>query len=94
MLPIEAGYIGYGGLGTFFADLESAWRGWEGAIEYESLEHDLQLRATHHGHVVIDIRLRESTPNGSSACSTLFIEPGEELSRIASDLANVLSHGD
>lgn len=93
-LALEAGYIGYAGLGTFFAELESAWKGWKGVIEYESLEHDLLLRATHRGHVMIDVRLRESTPDGWTASSTFSIEPGEELSRIASDVAGVLSHGD
>ena len=92
-LRIEAGYIGYAGLGTFFAELDRAWRGWKGAIEFESLEHDLLLRATHRGHVMIDVRLRESTPDGWTASSTISVDPGEELSRIASAVADVISHG-
>jgi hypothetical protein len=63
-------------------------------IEYESLEHDLQLRAIHNGHVMIDVRLSESTVGGWTASSTLSVEPGEELARISSDVAAVLSRQD
>ncbi|MFF1875665.1 DUF6228 family protein [Kitasatospora herbaricolor] len=91
VLKIEPGYIGFASLSTFFADLASSWRGWHGERVYESLEHDLEIRASHKGHVALDVGLRETTVDGWTARSTFWVEPAEELDRIAADVAGVLA---
>jgi hypothetical protein len=89
---IEGGYEGFAQLGTFFVGLATQWRGWNGEALYRSLEHHLELRAAHKGHaVVIDVTLRDAAIDGWTACSTFIIEPGEELSRIASDMEDLSS---
>lgn len=42
---------GFDDLAEFFQGLAADWRGWPGERAYESLEHELQLTATHNGHV-------------------------------------------
>ena len=91
VLEILPGYIGFTSLHAFFAELTSAWRGWHGEKVYESLEHDLKITATHTGHVALHVRLRETTVDGWSARATLLVEPGEELGRIASNVAGVIA---
>ena len=63
-----------------------------GARTYESLEHDLRLTATHDGHVQLVVQLRETlVPHGWSATAVVQIDPGEEMTRAAEDVAALLS---
>ena len=75
----------------FFADLARHWRGWRGERVYESLEGELRLIATYDRHVQITATLRQSTvENGWSATGTFTVEPGEQMSAIASDVQALL----
>jgi hypothetical protein len=77
---------------AFFQGLAVDWRGWPGERTYESLEHELRLTARHDGHVRIVVELRQSSlPDGWSASGVLVIDPGEELTRAAEDLTELLS---
>lgn len=91
-LDVSAGYIGFARLGEFFFQLADDWRGWVGERTYETLEHDLVLRATHRGHVHIDVRLSETTIDGWTASASIVIDAGEQLRQICSDVAAVVGH--
>jgi Family of unknown function (DUF6228) len=76
----------------FFRGLAADWRGWVGERTYESLERDLRLTATHDGHVRLAVQLRQSSiPDGWSASALVRLDPGEEMSRAARDIADLLS---
>lgn len=79
-------------LARFLTELAADWRGWRGERTYESLEHDLQLTATHDGHIQLAVQLQEtSAPDGWSAAGTVQLDPGEEMTRAALDVAALLS---
>ena len=92
-LRVSAHYAtGFDELVAFVNGLASDWRGWQGKRTYESLEHDLRLTATHDGHVRLVVQLREtSVPDGWSATGTVQLDPGEEMTRAALDVAALLS---
>jgi hypothetical protein len=92
-LRVSAHYAtGFDELIGFLRELASDWRGWHGERTYESLEHDLRLTATHDGHVHLGVKLRQtSLPDGWSATAIIQLEPGEEMSRAAEEVAAVLS---
>jgi hypothetical protein len=82
---------GFGDLLHFFDGMARDWKGWDGARVFESLEHDLTLTATHDGHIRLVVRLRESTvPDGWDVTVRLGLDPGEQLTDIASGLHVVL----
>jgi hypothetical protein len=95
---LEAGLTVYGGysegiepLAAFFEELAESWRGWPGERTCESIEHDLRIVATHDGHVRLKVRLRQSTdPDGWTAEAALSLEPGEQLSQAARDIAELV----
>ena len=79
---------------TFFRQLAADWRGWDGERTYESIGHDLRLTATHDGYVRLAVqRWQESGPQGWSAAAVISLEPGEEMTRVAEDVAALLSSG-
>lgn len=84
---------GFAGLVSYFADLSAAWRGWEGERVFESIEGDLRLTASHFGsRVSVVVVLWESTnPLGWRVEAELEIEPGEQLSRTADELSELLT---
>jgi hypothetical protein len=94
-LQVSAHYAtGFAELAEFFRGLASDWRGWPGERVYQSLEHDLRLAAVHDGfgHVRLAVQLRQSSlPDGWSAAAVIWLDPGEELSRAAEDVAAMLS---
>jgi hypothetical protein len=92
-LRISAHYAtGFDELVSFFRELAAGWRGWPGERTYESLEHDLRLVATHDGHVRLAVRLRRSTvPDGWPVDAVIRLDPGEEMTRVAEDVAAVLA---
>ena len=92
-LRVPAHYAtGFDELAGFLSGLASHWRGWHGERTYESLEHDLRLTATHDGHVRLAVQLREtSVPDGWSATGIVQLDPGEEMTRAAQDVAALLS---
>ncbi|WP_307089750.1 DUF6228 family protein [Arthrobacter sp. B2I5] len=86
---------GFDDLALFFADLAETWRGWNGTRNYESMERDFLLEATHTGsHVELHFTLQD--PESSSAWSLrgkLTLDAGEELSRASGDVQDLLRHG-
>ena len=83
---------GFTDLAKFFASMEKSWRGWRGTRTWQSLEGELSLIAVHHGGVIqLKVSLRRSAFDrgnaGWSAEGDLVIEPGEELTRIAREVA-------
>jgi hypothetical protein len=84
---------GFGDLAAFFGRLAADWRGWDGERVWESLEHDLRLAATHDGHVQLAVQLlqRPEWQAGWSAAAVISLEPGEEMTRVAEDVAALLS---
>jgi hypothetical protein len=76
----------------FFGRLAADWRGWQGERVYESLEHELRLAAIHDGHVRLAVQLRQTNlPHGWSAAAVIQLDPGEEMTRVADDVAALLS---
>lgn len=77
----------YSALADFFDDLAGSWRGWEGERYFGSLEGDLDLRATHDGHVRLAVRLRAvDAPGNWNVYATVTIDPGEDISSAARDV--------
>lgn len=82
---------------VFFAELATAWRGWEGERTWQSLEGDVALTATHDqlGTIALTVRLRSDTyasPGAYlwTAAATLFLDAGglDALARQAVQLTN------
>lgn len=91
-VEVVANYAqGFDDLVEFFRQLAQDWRGWAGERVWESVEGELSIAAAHRGHVELDVRLREGPHRRWSARSTLLIEPGEELTRGARDLAGLFA---
>ena len=90
---VDAHYAaGFDDLVAFFGQLAADWRGWDGERTYESIGHDLRLTATHDGYVRLAVQLwQESGPQGWSAAAVISLEPGEEMTRVAEDVAALLS---
>jgi hypothetical protein len=77
---------------AFFNRLAADWRGWQGERTYESLEHDLRLTAAHDGHVHLLVQLQETSGRDEwSATAVVQLDPGEEMTRAAEDVAALLA---
>lgn len=83
-------------LSGFVASLAAGWRGWDGVQTWQSMERQLALDARHdgRGHVSLGVTLRESGPDWDdtawSARAVFVLEAGEEMTRLAADLAHLL----
>jgi hypothetical protein len=91
-LRVSAHYAtGFDELAGFFRELAADWCGWQGERAYESLERELRLTATHDGHVRLAVFLRQSSvPDRWSAAAVIRLDPGEEMTRVAGDVAALL----
>ena len=80
------------GLASYFADLAEAWRGWSGPKVWESPEHDLRIEATFRsgGHVRLQFTARNGSIPSWEASLQLDVEAGEEMTRIAREVAALL----
>jgi hypothetical protein len=84
----EAYDEGFSGLARYFSDLAANWRGWRGSRDYESIEGDLRIQATHDGHVKLRVTLWESTvPEGWRVEAEVRLDAGEALTAAASEVA-------
>ena len=82
---------GFESLANFLAGLAEDWRGWSGAREYQSIEGDLRISATHDGHVNLNVLLWESTqPDGWRVEAAVRLDAGEQLGRAAADVADLV----
>jgi len=83
-------------LPAFLAHLVERWRGWEGTLAWTSMESEMTLEATHHGRQVrlaVTLRRPHRTfePDAWSARVVFTLEPGEQLSKLATDAAEILT---
>ena len=77
----------YGALADFFDGLAASWRGRDGERAFGSLEGDLDLVATHDGHVRLTVRLRVvDGPGDWDVRATVTVDPGEDISSAAADV--------
>lgn len=82
---------GFTSLARYFGDLAHNWRGWEGSRDYESIESDFRVQATHDGHVNLRVLLRESTvPTGWRVEAEVRLDAGEALSAAAVGIAGLV----
>lgn len=86
---------GWRELTDFFAGLANDWKGWPGIREWVSIESDLKIEARHqYGHVQLRITLRHDRAewgnSGWTASADLTLEPGEQLSRVAEELQELV----
>ncbi len=79
-------------LRLFLRALADDWNGDNGDQRWESIEHDLTIDAKRTlGNVVLTFTLRESyRPNSWSATAVVSVEAGEEMSRLASAVEDLL----
>jgi Family of unknown function (DUF6228) len=87
---------GWRDLAAFFAGLATDWRGWPGTREWTSLESDLKIEARHEfGHVQLHVTLSkyraDSGNHGWRASADITLEPGEQLSRVADELKDLVA---
>ena len=87
---------GWRELADFFAGLAADWRGWSGMREWSSLEPDLKSEARHeHGNVQLHVTLRHALAGWGNhwwkASVDLALEPGEQLSRVASEMKDFVN---
>lgn len=82
----------WSGLPSFFDDLAEAWRGWSGLKVWESPEHDLRIEATFasNGHAYLRFTARNGPLPTWEASVEVDVEAGEEMSRIAREVASLL----
>jgi len=79
----------------YLEDLAANWSGWDGTKGYESLEHDLVLKARHdgYGHVAIQVTL--SKMDGSAdeweCTGRVTTEPGAQMAEVAESARQLLA---
>lgn len=83
----------YGALADFFDGLAASWRGWDGERTFGSLEGDLDLVATHDGHIRLAVRLRVDGPGEWNVRANLVVDPGEDISVAAVDVRAMVEGG-
>jgi len=86
---------GWRDLAAFFAGLATDWRGWSGSREWASLESDLKIAARHeYGHVRLHVTLSQTRADwgnhGWRASADRTLEAGEQLSRVADELMDLV----
>ncbi len=76
----------------FFAGMETQWRGWEGVISADSLEHNLSIEATRDGigHVILKIIVRSNPYEGFRVETSMVLDAGD-LERLAKSAKNFLT---
>lgn len=85
-------HFGWSDVAGFFSELAENWRGWPGPKAWTSPEGDLAMTATHESgnHVAIEIVLRDGPAHTWSVATTVDVEPGEEMSRLAKQVAETI----
>ena len=84
---VSAYDLNYSPLAAFFEDLADSWRGWRGERAFGSLEGDLDIRATHDGHIRLAVSLRPvDGPGDWTVRATVTVDPGEDIATAASDV--------
>jgi hypothetical protein len=83
------------GLATYFDQLASRWRGFDGPLTYTSLEQALALDATHDGlgTVTMKVTLYQPWPSTWSVQAELGFEAGAQLDAAAADVRTLVDVG-
>jgi len=79
-------------LGSFFAGLADAWRGWTGVEVWEAYEGGLRLSCRHDGlgTVFVAVELSErSGPDGWHVQGEVQVDAGEQLAQLARSLSSL-----
>jgi hypothetical protein len=81
------------GLDRFFAGLAADGRGWSGTRRWTAVERGMTVEATHTGRRVrlVFTLGRDDKPDGWSVVFPVEVTPGDQLDRIARDVATVLA---
>lgn len=77
---------GANNLPAFFDKLAASWRGWDGEMVWESIEHDLRITARHDGagHVTLCFCLRENySERAWGATVYVTVDAGEDMKGLA-----------
>ncbi|MFD3506609.1 DUF6228 family protein [Nocardia sp. NPDC058666] len=86
--------MGEGDLVPFFDALADNFAGWEGALVWEGMNHDLRVEAVFgsRGYVGLTWTVRpwRHADGNWTASTTVVVEAGEQMSRLAADLNRVL----
>ena len=87
---------GWRELAGFFGAMATDWRGWIGTREWSSLESDLKIEVRHeYGHVQLHVTLHNAVAgwgnHGWAASADLTLEPGEQLSRVADAMTELVN---
>jgi hypothetical protein len=91
---IEGQIVGASGLSSFASQLADMWKGWAGPRTWESVEHDLEVLATHDGRGHVDLRftLNESyRPDAWTAAVVLQVDAGEDLKAFVAAVERLLA---
>lgn len=78
---------------AFFRGLAEDWKGERGDPKWDAVEHgmSIQVRRDSLGHVLLTFVLRESyMPDTWSVQATVRVEPGEEMSQLASAIERLI----
>lgn len=83
---------GWSDVAGFFSDLAENWRGWVGPKTWTSPEYDLTMTATHKSssHVTIEFVVRDGPVHTWSATTAVDVEPGEEMTHLAKQVAELI----
>jgi hypothetical protein len=67
------------GIGEFFTKLSNNWKGWQGNIEWGSLEGELNLKAScdRLGHIFLSVQLKKGAPPIWEVHTELMLEAGQ-----------------
>jgi hypothetical protein len=76
--------------------LVADWRGWAGKRRWRALEGEMEIEASHDGsHVLVAVTIMRPdmtfAEDAWSARIAFALEPGEQLTGVANDLAAVLA---
>ena len=78
---------------SFFRGLADDWRGARGDSKWDAVEHgmSIEVRRDSLGHLMLTFVLRESyMPDTWSVRATVTVEPGEEMSQLASAIERLI----
>jgi hypothetical protein len=88
-------WLGGRDLAAFLDELVVDFRGWDGTRVWQTFDRDLTVGAVHRsgGHVGLTWRLRpwRAADGGWDAAVTTWLEAGEQLSTLATDLRYFLN---
>ena len=85
---VEVEDFGLDGLVGYFSEIARQWRGWKGAMTYESVEGQLRFESTSDtsGHVFLKVSLRDDLGGADWLASGVFFLEAGQLQQLATDM--------